>query len=276
MKRRIGSLIAKGKTKSFYASGEDGIVVCHQSDRLTIGDGERKWEIPGTGLSRTRLNVAVMKYLKSKGIRVAFIADCPGAPIFFAEALTMLPLEVVYRFEVAKGSSYLKRNPGVAPGTVFERPVIEFFYKDDAEHDPLVKFREDRGEFGVEFYLPKAPATEPYKVVPANKLFKDVDPRTLQNALLDIEVDADLVARFVKSLFAAVNINTPDGKFEYGINREGYLMLGDVFDQDSCRALQHGDIERSKQVLRDDPDISESSVASNYDVFATLIETVVA
>ena len=49
----------------------------------------------------------------------------------------MIPLEVVVR-GVAAGS-FVKRRPGVERGSILIPRVIEFFFKDDANHDPLME-----------------------------------------------------------------------------------------------------------------------------------------
>ena len=49
----------------------------------------------------------------------------------------MIPLEVVTR-GVAAGS-FVKRNPGVQRGALLVPRMIEFFFKDDANHDPLIE-----------------------------------------------------------------------------------------------------------------------------------------
>ena len=33
----------------------------------------------------------------------------------------------------------MKRNPGVARGSLLVPRVVEFFFKDDANHDPLIE-----------------------------------------------------------------------------------------------------------------------------------------
>ena len=48
----------------------------------------------------------------------------------------MIPLEVVTR-GVAAGS-FVKRKPGVARGALLVPRLVEFFLKDDANHDPLI------------------------------------------------------------------------------------------------------------------------------------------
>ena len=49
----------------------------------------------------------------------------------------MIPLEVVIR-GVAAGS-FVKRRPSVARGTMLIPRIVEFFVKDDANHDPLIE-----------------------------------------------------------------------------------------------------------------------------------------
>jgi phosphoribosylaminoimidazole-succinocarboxamide synthase len=49
----------------------------------------------------------------------------------------MIPLEVVVR-GVAAGS-LVRRKPGIARGAMLVPRMIEFFLKDDANHDPLIE-----------------------------------------------------------------------------------------------------------------------------------------
>ena len=49
----------------------------------------------------------------------------------------MIPLEVVVR-GVAAGS-LVKRMPGIARGSIIVPRMVEFFFKDDANHDPLIE-----------------------------------------------------------------------------------------------------------------------------------------
>ena len=48
----------------------------------------------------------------------------------------MVPLEVIVRRRVT--GSYLRRNPHLQEGAVLDPCVVEFTFKDDQQHDPLV------------------------------------------------------------------------------------------------------------------------------------------
>ncbi len=65
----------------------------------------------------------------------------------------MIPIELVAR-RIATGS-YLKRNPDVQEGTIFNELVIEFFLKNDDLHDPLMVWSEKN--LSWDLYYPKEP-----------------------------------------------------------------------------------------------------------------------
>lgn len=131
--------IAEGKTKIIYpyiASATE--VVMFFKDAITAGDGEKKDVIAGKGLIDAITNANIFRYLNSQNIPTHFIAADKENPRYqLVKSLDRaIPLEVVAR-RVATGS-YLKRHPEVEEGDYLPGLVVEFFYKDDGLHDPML------------------------------------------------------------------------------------------------------------------------------------------
>ena len=127
--------IAEGKTKVVLPHPSDPrlVVIRHKND-ITAGDGARRNTLPGKGELAGRTTANVFRALAREGIPTHFVA-ADAADEMTALACRMIPIEVVMR-RIATGS-YLKRN-AVREGTRFDPTVVEFFFKDDANHDPLV------------------------------------------------------------------------------------------------------------------------------------------
>ncbi|MEI6057927.1 MAG: phosphoribosylaminoimidazolesuccinocarboxamide synthase, partial [bacterium] len=145
-------LVRTGKTKQIFACPPQ-LVSVFLTDHVTAGDGESKIEVLGKGALSKEIAVNCFRLLISQGIPTSFIAD-GGPNSFTARYTTMAPVEVVVR-GIATGS-YLERNPDVPEGHVFEKPVVEFFFKDDAAHDPLMK----RSGGGISLYKARRPVSD--------------------------------------------------------------------------------------------------------------------
>ena len=135
-----GREIARGKTKVlFEAEGNPDLLVVQQTDAITAGDGARRDEIEGKGRIAAKTTARVFRLLNLCGLPTHYISggeDDDNNEMLVRRA-QMVPLEVVVR-GVAAGS-FVKRRPAVARGTVLVPRAIEFFLKDDANHDPLVE-----------------------------------------------------------------------------------------------------------------------------------------
>src|SRR5687768_2584971 len=130
-----GQRLAEGKTKVVYADPVDpALAVIVHKDDITAGDGARRHRLPGKGALSGRTTANVFRLLRGAGIPTHFV-DAPADDEMLVRRCDMIPLEVVMR-RIAAGS-YLKRN-AVPEGTRFDPTVVEFFFKDDANHDPLV------------------------------------------------------------------------------------------------------------------------------------------
>ena len=170
--------------------------------------------------------------------RVGVFVDAPEDHITLVRRCRMIPLEVVVR-RLATGS-YLKRHPDVAEGTRFDPPLVEFFFKSDEAHDPLIS-REEIVARGI------ATAEE-----------------------------VEAMARIAREAFALLeaawarqNVVLVDLKVEFGRDVRGDLLLADVIDNDSWRIWPGGrkEAQLDKQVFRELPEVTDEGlrqVLENY------------
>ncbi len=134
-----GIEIARGKTKVLYEHpGQLDQLVVVQTDAISAGDGARRNEIPGKGRLAAQTSARVFRLLNLCGLPTHYLngGEDDDENETLVRRCSMIPLEVVVR-GVAAGS-FVKRNPTVARGTLLAPRVVEFFLKDDANHDPLI------------------------------------------------------------------------------------------------------------------------------------------
>eukprot|EP01147_Barroeca_monosierra_P003668 gene3668-8335_t len=252
-------LVAHGKTKLIYKL-TDSTVKILSKDSISAGDGARKHEIKGKAIISNDTTCNVFEYLNQckipthfirridplrnripQHLSVDFISQNCSSISFEALPCDMIPIECVCR-RIAYGS-FLKRHKEPFPvteGFRFERPKIEFFYKDDSNHDPLVT---------EEQLLCNS-------IVTAEELSKIV---TL----------TELVFLILERAWHQQNCVLVDMKIEFGRNKNR-IVLSDVVDNDSWRVWPEGDkrLMKDKQVYRNLTDVSQdalSLVLKNYE-----------
>ena len=136
---------------------------------------------------------------------------------------------------IATGS-YVRRNPGVAEGTQFDPLVVEFFYKCDELHDPLVADPEI-----VNMGLASQPEID---------AMRDTGRRAFE---------------ILERAWAKQDVALVDCKIEFGrATSDGRLLVADVIDNDSWRIWPGGDKGRmlDKQVYRNMPEVTEERLAA--------------
>src|ERR1700686_529961 len=132
-----GSEVGRGKTKVLFEHPErpDALVVVQQ-DQISAGDGAKRHVIEGKGRPAAITTARLYRLPNAWAILPHFLGG--GGQEDRNEILgrpgEIIPIEVVVR-GVAAGS-FLKRNPGVKAGTVLAPRLVEYFFKDDANHDP--------------------------------------------------------------------------------------------------------------------------------------------
>ena len=197
--------IYEGKAKILFEGPEPGTLVQYFKDDTTAGDGARHEIIDGKGVLNNRISEFIFTKLNGLGIPTHFIRRINMREQLIKD-VEIIPLEIIVR-NFAAGS--LAKRLGLEPGTQLPRSIIEFCYKDDALHDPMVS-EEHITAFGW--------------ATPAE--------------LDDIMSLAIRVNDFLTGLFMGVGIQLVDFKIECGRLYEGDLMrivLADEISPDSCR-----------------------------------------
>jgi phosphoribosylaminoimidazole-succinocarboxamide synthase len=192
----------EGKAKIMYSTTQPDQLIVYYKDDTTAGDGAKKAQIQGKGPLNLKISDYFFKLLEAGEVRTHFIETLNDREML-VKKVRIIPLEVVVR-NIAAGS--ISRRLGFPEGEKLPRTVVEFYYKDDALHDPLVN-RDHILALGV--------ATEEEM----DKL-KEVALRV--NAILEphlLEKDIILV----------------DFKLEFGRTQTGEILLADEISPDSCR-----------------------------------------
>jgi phosphoribosylaminoimidazole-succinocarboxamide synthase len=211
-----GHEIARGKTKVLYElEGQPDMAVVKQGDAITAGDGARRDVIDGKGRLAAQTTARVFRLLNLCGLPTHYHngGEDDDDNEMLVRRCQMIPLEVVVR-GVSAGS-FARRRPDLPRGTVLAPRVIEFFLKDDANHDPLVT---------------------PAEIV-ARRIATAEEIGTMSEyARLAYEILAHAWGRRDVML---VDLKVEFGRLASGENK-GALVIADVVDNDSWRIWPQG------------------------------------
>ncbi|HJB39289.1 MAG TPA: phosphoribosylaminoimidazolesuccinocarboxamide synthase [Candidatus Ruthenibacterium merdavium] len=192
----------EGKAKKVFATEDPALVIVDYKDDATAGDGAKKGTIRGKGVVNNRLSNNLMKMLEEKGIPTHFVEELSERETV-VKKVEIVPLEVIVR-NVAAGS-FTKRL-GVAEGTVLKAPTLEFSYKNDDLHDPLINH---------------------YHALALELATQE-----------EIDTISDYAFRINKILseyLLGFNIRLIDFKLEFGRLADGTIVLADEISPDTCR-----------------------------------------
>ncbi len=128
-----GKPLKEGKAKILYAK-DDRTLLMKFKDDLTALDGLKHDHMASKGLYNSVVSAHLLRVLEERGVPTHFIS-LPEPGVMEVKRVDIVPVEVVCR-NVATGSM-VKRLP-VKPGLVLKTPVMEFYLKNDALHDPWI------------------------------------------------------------------------------------------------------------------------------------------
>ena len=129
------SLLTSGKTKDVSEAGEPGHVILTFRDDITAGDGKKHDILPGKGKVNAAITARLYSLLTDTGIPTHFIRQIDEARLL-VKKLDMIPVEAVCRIRAAGHFIGIGRH--FKNGDKLPFPIVEFYLKDDARHDPLL------------------------------------------------------------------------------------------------------------------------------------------
>ena len=214
--------IAKGKAKSMFTTSNPGELIMEFRDDASAFDGKKRASLAGKGAVNNQFNAFIMNYLGDNGVEHHLINLIDNTNSLVS-SLDMFPIECVIRNR-ATGS--ICKRLGTEDGLILEKPLFEFFLKDDDLGDPLIN-RNHIVSFGWA---------------------KD-------DELDEMISTSHKVNELLTKLFADSGMILVDFKLEFGIS-DGKIFLGDEFTPDGCRlwddeTLEKLDKDRFRQDLGD-------------------------
>ena len=211
--------IYEGKAKIVFEGENENEVIMQFKNSLTAFDGVKKAELEGKGELNWKISGLLLPFLAKNGIPTHLIKILDDR-MHECQKVQIYPIEVVCR---NKSAGSFCRRYGVEEGKKFDVPLIEFFYKNDALHDPV---------FSDEIIQIMNLATE--------------------NELATLRYYCLLINHYLKELFLKGNLELVDFKLEFGKNTEGKIVLADEITPDTMRLWKIGETDLAEKVLDKD------------------------
>ena len=192
----------EGKAKKVYATEDPNLVIVSYKDDATAFDGTKKGTIVGKGAINNRMTNVLMQKLENNGIPTHFVEQLNDRETL-VKRVRIVPLEVIVR-NISAG--HFASRYGVKEGIVFEEPVVEYSYKNDELHDPLLN--------------------DDHAI--ALKLATREELRTIRDYALRIN-------KILRGILQEAGVTLVDFKLEFGKTADGVLVLADEISPDTCR-----------------------------------------
>ncbi|HOL54603.1 MAG TPA: phosphoribosylaminoimidazolesuccinocarboxamide synthase [bacterium] len=203
-------LIYEGKAKRVYSTEEDDKFIIEFKDSATAFDGLKKAEIQGKGEANCAISSKIFELLTIKGVRNHYIERLNEREML-VRSVKIFPIEVIIRNRVA-GS--MAKRLGLEEGRKLEKPILEFCYKSDELHDPMIN----------EDHISALGLASPEELI----TIKDMSLKTNQILI---------------EFFKLCHLDLVDMKFEFGKDSSGEIYLADEISPDTCRLWELGTTE---------------------------------
>ncbi|QHE59945.1 phosphoribosylaminoimidazolesuccinocarboxamide synthase [Rossellomorea vietnamensis] len=228
-----GTLLYEGKAKQIFETNDEDVVWIQYKNSATAFNGEKKADIDGKGVLNNKISSLLFSKLAEKGIQSHFIKQI-SEDEQLVKRVRIIPLEVVVRNVIA-GS--LSKRLGKEEGTPLQKPIIEFYYKDDDLGDPLIT--DDHIDF------------------------LEIASREERAEIREMALGVNEV---LQEIFREAGVTLVDFKLEFGKDRHGTILLGDEISPDTCRLW---DAETNQKL---DKDVFRRDIGSLTEVYSIILE----
>ena len=192
----------EGKAKKVYATDDPELVIVSYKDDATALDGLKKGTIVGKGVINNQMTNRLMERMEKAGIPTHFVKELNERDTV-VKKVSIVPLEVIIR---NLSAGHFASRYGVEEGIVFPEPTIEFSYKNDDLHDPLLNA-----------YHAVALGLASWQEIELIKKY------------------AFAVNDVLKAFWADCGVTLVDFKLEFGKTAQGQIVLADEISPDTCR-----------------------------------------
>ena len=196
-------MIYEGKGKKMWSVVENSdLLIAEFKDDLTAFDATKKGNESGKGALNNKISTEIFGLLEQNGIETALVETISDTEQVVKKC-SIVPLEVIVR-NIATGS--LTKRLGITEGKELPFALVEFCYKDDALHDPIIN--------------------DEHAIILGAGEQKDLDY---------IKEQARKINAILKPFFASKGLKLVDFKIEFGRDKDGKIILADEISPDSCR-----------------------------------------
>lgn len=204
----------EGKAKKVFKTEDEDYLIVSYKDDATAFNGEKKGSIHGKGIVNNKVSNHLFKIIEDRGVETHFVEQINDTETI-VKSVKIIPLEVIVR-NISAGS--FSKRLGIEEGIVFDKPTVEFSYKNDDLGDPLIN-----DDFAVALKL----ATE--------------------EEIAQIKKMALKVNEILKEEFLKIGVEIVDFKIEVGKFHDR-IILADEISPDTCRLW---DVETHEKLDKD-------------------------
>ena len=213
-----GKKLYEGKAKIIYETKEKGLAIQHFKDDATAFNNLKKANVEGKGVLNNRISEHILSNLNQCGVKTHLVKRL-NMREQLVKHVEIIPIEFIVR-NIATGS--LSKRLGIADGTILEKPLLEYCYKNDDLGDPLIA-KEHIYAFGW----------------------------AKKEEIEQIDKTTHRINDLLQGMFRGVGIKLVDFKLEYGKFWEKdkqEIILADEISPDTCRLW---DIKSERKLDKD-------------------------